>query len=146
MNMVWRARGFQVTCHLSRVSLVTCVTCLMSSCCLDALNTNIHTFEVAPAFIAIEHSLLGYIRQLFGWGLEEGDGIFNPGGSMSNFYGMLLARHHLFPELKTKGLFGTKPLVAFTSEESHYSIVKGANLLGLGVDNVVKVKTDKGEQ
>ena len=100
---------------------------------------------MAPAFIAIEHSLLGYIRQLFGWGLEEGDGIFNPGGSMSNFYGMLLARHHLFPELKTKGLFGAKPLVAFTSEESHYSIVKGANLLGLGVDNVVKVKTDKGE-
>ena len=114
--------------------------------CLDALNTNIHTFEVAPAFIAIEHSLLGYIRQLFGWGLEEGDGIFNPGGSMSNFYGMLLARHHLFPELKSKGLFGTKPLVAFTSEESHYSIVKGANLLGLGVENVVKVKTDKGER
>ena len=65
---------------------------------------------------------------------------------MSNFYGMLLARHHLFPELKTKGLFGAKPLVAFTSEESHYSIVKGANLIGLGVENVVKVKTDKGER
>ena len=64
---------------------------------------------------------------------------------MSNFYGMLLARHHLFPELKSKGLFGSKPLVAFTSEESHYSIVKGANLIGLGVENVVKVKTDKGE-
>ena len=29
----------------------------------DALNTNIHTFEVAPAFIAIEHSLLAYIWQ-----------------------------------------------------------------------------------
>jgi len=110
----------------------------------DALNTNIHTFEVAPAFIAIEHHLLGYIKQLFGWKSNEGDGIFNPGGSMSNFYGMMLARHHLFPELKSKGMFGHKPLVAFTSEESHYSIVKGANMLGLGVNNVVKVKTDKG--
>ena len=75
----------------------------------------------------------------------QGDGIFNPGGSMSNFYGMLLARHHLYPELKTRGLFGPPPLVALTSEESHYSIVKGANLLGLGVDNVVKVKTDTGK-
>ena len=37
----------------------------------DALNTNIHTFEVAPAFIAIEHHLLGYIRQLFGWTSEQ---------------------------------------------------------------------------
>ena len=30
----------------------------------DALNTNIHTFEVAPAFIAIEHSLLAYSLHL----------------------------------------------------------------------------------
>ena len=63
---------------------------------------------------------------------------------MSNFYGMMLARHSMFPDLKTKGMFGHKPLVAFTSEESHYSIVKGANMLGLGVNNVVKVKTDRG--
>ena len=54
-------------------------------------------------------------------------------------YGMMLARHAKYPDLKSSGLFGQKPLVAFTSEESHYSIVKGANLLGLGVDNVVKV-------
>jgi hypothetical protein len=31
------------------------------------------------------------------------------------------------PEAKSKGLFGAKPLVVFTSEESHYSIVNGAN-------------------
>ena len=111
----------------------------------DALNTNIHTFEVAPAFIVVEHHLLGYIRKLFGWSSEEGDGIFNPGGSMSNFYGMMLARHHLFPDIKRKGLSGHPPLVAFTSQESHYSIVKGANWLGLGVDNVVKVKCDEGK-
>merc|ERR1711892_230432 len=109
----------------------------------DALNTNIHTFEVAPAFIIIEHHVLGYIRRLFGWG-DQGDGIFSPGGSMSNMYGMMCGRHCKFPELKTKGLFGHPPLVAFTSEESHYSIVKGANWLGMGVENVVKVKTDEG--
>ena len=89
------------------------------------LNTNIHTFEVAPAFIVVEHHLLGYIRKLFGWRVEEGDGIFNPGGSMSNFYGLMLARHHLFPDIKRKGLSGHPPLVAFTSEESHYSILSG---------------------
>ena len=65
---------------------------------------------------------------------------------MSNFYGMMLARHHLFPELKRIGLSGHPPLVAFTSEESHYSISKGANWLGLGVDNVVKVKCDHGNK
>ena len=54
-------------------------------------------------------------------------------------YGMMLARHAKYPDLKSSGLFGQKPLVAFTSDESHYSIVKGANWLGIGVDNVVKV-------
>jgi hypothetical protein len=39
----------------------------------------------------------------------------------------VLARYRLTPEAKSKGLFGAKPLVVFTSEESHYSIVKGAN-------------------
>merc|ERR1719186_406752 len=58
---------------------------------------------------------------------------------------MMLARHHKFPQIKTAGLTGLAgPLVCFTSEESHYSIVKGANWLGLGVDNVVKVGTDAG--
>jgi len=109
----------------------------------DSLNTNNHTFEVAPAFIIIERSVLAYIRNLFGWG-DQGDGIFCPGGSLSNMYGMMLARHKFFPEIKKTGLAGHLPLVAFTSEESHYSIVKGANWLGLGVDNVVKIKTDSG--
>ena len=39
----------------------------------------------------------------------------------------VLARYRLMPDCKTKGLFGAKPLVVYTSEESHYSIVKGAN-------------------
>ena len=30
----------------------------------------------------------------------QGDGIFSPGGSLSNMYGMMLARHNAFPEIK----------------------------------------------
>merc|ERR1712127_628003 len=56
----------------------------------------------------------------------------------------MLARHRAFPEIKRSGLSGVPPLVALTSQESHYSIVKGANWLGLGVENVVKVKVDAG--
>ena len=55
---------------------------------------------------------------------------------------MTLAKHFKCPELKTLGLFGSKPLVVFTSAEFHYSITKGANWLGLGLDNVIKIPTD----
>ncbi len=62
---------------------------------------------------------------------------------MPTRYGMVLARHFKYPETKTKGLRCLDgDLVAFTSEESHYSIAKGANWLGMGVEGVVKVKTD----
>ena len=60
-------------------------------------------------------------------------------------YGLMLARHQLAPDIKSRGLSAfDKPLVVFTSEDSHYSVLKGANWLGIGTDNVVKIKTDQG--
>ena len=43
--------------------------------------------------------------------------IVSVGGSMSNMYGMVLARYKAVPESKTKGLSGQQTLVAFTSED-----------------------------
>ena len=66
-----------------------------------------------------------------------------PGGSFANFYAMVLARHHKFPEVKEKGIQGYPPMKIFTSEHSHYSISKAAITLGLGLNSVIKVSTDK---
>ncbi|XP_064091180.1 cysteine sulfinic acid decarboxylase-like [Macrobrachium nipponense] len=107
---------------------------------VEALNTNQYTFEVAPVFIVVERYVIGELISLFGWG--AGDGIFAPGGSISNMYAMAVARYRQNPEVKCKGVFGMKPLVAFTSDQSHYSITKSAHWLGLGLDNVVTVPTD----
>ena len=57
-------------------------------------------------------------------------------------YGMVLAKQWKHPELKSLGLFGSKPLVVFTSAECHYSITKGANWLGFGLENVIKIPVD----
>ncbi|KAG7154176.1 Acidic amino acid decarboxylase GADL1-like 1, partial [Homarus americanus] len=63
-------------------------------------------------------------------------------GSISNLCAMMLARHNKNPDIKQSGIFNLKPLVAFTSDQSHYSIKKGGSILGLGMDNVVLVQTD----
>lgn len=39
------------------------------------------------------------------------------GGSMSNMYGLVIARFNKYPEVKTKGVARLGSLVAFTSEE-----------------------------
>nr|CAD7453869.1 unnamed protein product [Timema tahoe] len=99
----------------------------------EALNTNQHTFEVSPVFTLVEDAMLKHILKFVGY--EDGDGIFSPGGSMSNMYGMVLARYRFMPKTKTKGIFQLPPLVVFVSEE-------GAHWLGIGTDNVIKVLTD----
>ncbi|XP_023218241.1 cysteine sulfinic acid decarboxylase-like [Centruroides sculpturatus] len=106
----------------------------------EALNTTQTTYEVASVFTLLERALLDHLRRLIGW--ETGDGIFCPGGSLANMYGMALARYKLFPSVKEKGVRYLPPLVTFVSDEGHYSIVKGQNFLGMGTETVVRVKTD----
>ncbi|XP_046397903.1 cysteine sulfinic acid decarboxylase-like [Ischnura elegans] len=107
----------------------------------EALNTNQYTFEVAPSFTLAEKAVLQKCLKLFNLP-ENGDGIFAPGGSMSNMYSMVLARHHACPEARAKGLQQCPPLVAFASQDAHYSLRKGANWLGIGTDNIIGVPTD----
>ncbi|GFT23797.1 cysteine sulfinic acid decarboxylase [Nephila pilipes] len=106
----------------------------------EALNTNQTTYEVAPVFVLLEKALLDAMIQLVGW--EDGEGIFCPGGSMANMYGMSLGRFHVNPAVKTKGIRDLPPLTCFISEEAHYSVKKGALFLGLGTDSVILVPTD----
>ncbi|XP_042208140.1 cysteine sulfinic acid decarboxylase-like isoform X2 [Homarus americanus] len=107
---------------------------------MEAFNTNQINYDFAPVFTLMETHLVGVMARMFGW--QEGDGIFCPGGSISNLCAMMLARHNKNPDIKQSGIFNLKPLVAFTSDQSHYSIKKGGSILGLGMDNVVLVQTD----
>ena len=81
------------------------------------VNTNVFTFEMAPVFSTMEMEVLHQIRSLVGWSGGEGDGIFSPGGSISNLYGLMLARHHKFPESKKKGVHSLPQLAVFCSEQ-----------------------------
>jgi glutamate/tyrosine decarboxylase-like PLP-dependent enzyme len=77
------------------------------------------TYEVAPVYNLIEEVTLTKMRHIIGW-TEPGDGLFNPGGSVSNLYAVQIAKHHFFPRTKTEGLFNMPKLVVFTS--SHVRI------------------------
>uniref|UniRef100_UPI00398ED79F glutamate decarboxylase 1-like n=1 Tax=Pristiophorus japonicus TaxID=55135 RepID=UPI00398ED79F len=103
-------------------------------------NTNMFTYEIAPVFITIEEILLKKMFRMVGWSHHEADGIFLPGGAMSNLYSILVARYKRFPEVKTQGVASLPRLVLFTSQLSHYSITKAAGVLGFGTDNVILVK------
>eukprot|EP00451_Oxyrrhis_marina_P010714 CAMPEP_0204320058 /NCGR_PEP_ID=MMETSP0469-20131031/7448_1 /ASSEMBLY_ACC=CAM_ASM_000384 /TAXON_ID=2969 /ORGANISM="Oxyrrhis marina" /LENGTH=525 /DNA_ID=CAMNT_0051301309 /DNA_START=29 /DNA_END=1606 /DNA_ORIENTATION=+ len=105
---------------------------------------NVHTYEAAPVFSMIEKSTLAKLARL--WQGTTGpaadpvhEGLFVPGGSIANLYGMLLARYWKRPSTRNEGTHGGKKLVGFTSSESHYSWQKCAMMTGLGLENMVKV-------
>ena len=111
----------------------------------STLNANVHTFEVAPVLTEIEKAVLAKTARMW---LAPGspaatpahDGLIVPGGSLANMYSMILARDRVEPDARNKGNSGR--LVAFCSEQSHYSYRKSALVMGIGMDNMIKVKCD----
>ena len=79
-------------------------------------NANMFTYEIAPVFIMMEHEVLLKMRDIIGW--SEGDSILAPGGSISNMYAIIIARHKLFPDHKEKGMMAlaSQP-VCYTSKD-----------------------------
>eukprot|EP00057_Strongylocentrotus_purpuratus_P033333 XP_791030.3 PREDICTED: cysteine sulfinic acid decarboxylase [Strongylocentrotus purpuratus] len=106
----------------------------------DSLNTSQYTFDNAPVFTLMEHEVLGKIRDLCGF--ESGDGILTPGGTLANLFAVNLARYRINPDFRKQGIYGSKPMKIFVSDQSHYSFVKGAVFMGIGTDNLVVIPTD----
>lgn len=97
---------------------------------------------MAPVFCLMENYLIQEInRRYLQW--PKIDGLFTPGGSFANLYGLLCSRFHKFPNTKDYGIKDLPQMVVFTSERSHYSIEKGAIMMGIGRKNVVNVPADR---
>ncbi len=98
------------------------------------LNISMYTYKVAGPHVGIEIELINKICQMIGYPAEESGGTFAPGGSMSNFMSVIMARDHYDADIKLQGV--SKKLIIYTSAEAHYSIAKNATFAGIGRDNV----------
>ncbi len=107
-------------------------------------NSTMHTYQMAPVATLMEIEIIRKLNQLIGF--NDGDGIMVSGGTMANMIGMMLARYKICPDIKQNGLSSQPPLVAYVSQLSHYSYQKGANLLGIGAENLVAVEADENGQ
>lgn len=105
------------------------------------LNNSMYTFKVAGLQILIEQEVIAEMLRLAG--LTRGEGIFCPGGSISNLVAMLAARHFALPEAREDGLHPSAPLRVYASDQAHYSITKNAGILGYGRHNVRLIPTDE---
>ncbi len=107
----------------------------------SVLNSSMYSFEMAPVFSVMEWKILELLSGHIGW--QTFDGLFCPGGSITNLYCLLISRHHKFPEVNKVGMKNLPDFVVFTSELGHYSYNKSANVIGIGDDNIIKIPTDE---
>ena len=106
-------------------------------------NANMHTYQMSPVATLMEQELINQWNRLVGFTSDAntGDGVMVSGGSQANLIAMMMARHQVCPELRSKG-FGGQVLVAFVSDQAHYSAQKAANVLGIGTENLIAVASD----
>ncbi len=108
------------------------------------LNISMYTYKVGGPHVGIEVEVLQQICSRIGYPTETSGGTFAPGGSMSNFMSMLMARDAYDSEIQHKGV--RKQLVLYTSVDAHYSIAKNASFSGVGKGNVRYIDVnDKGQ-
>lgn len=104
------------------------------------LNNSMYTYKAAGAHIGVEKVILREICNMIGWD-ENSDGTIAPGGSMTNFMAMLMARDSASSKVIQQGM--QQKMIVYTSKESHYSIPKNATFCGIGRDNVRYIPTDE---
>ncbi|WP_086931661.1 aminotransferase class V-fold PLP-dependent enzyme [Agarilytica rhodophyticola] len=131
---------------------------------LIALNQNLVKIETSKAFTFIERQVLAMLHKLCFNALQYDSisqsaqtvlGVFTGGGTVSNITALWCARNHALlktgiakEDLQKKGSVvaaleaGFSDCVIIASPLAHYSLKKAASLLGIGENNVIRVKQD----
>jgi sulfinoalanine decarboxylase/sulfinoalanine decarboxylase/aspartate 1-decarboxylase len=104
------------------------------------LNNSMATYKIAGPQVAVEKEILSQVYNLIGYDNNAG-GTLPTGGSMSNFMSLIMARDKVNIEIKEKGI--SQKLVAYTSENAHYSLAKNASFSGIGKENIRHIKSDE---
>jgi L-2,4-diaminobutyrate decarboxylase len=99
-----------------------------------AVNSSLDTWDQSAGATLIERRLVAWTADRLGFG-PDADGVFTSGGSQSNLQALLLARESAPTSDLTR-------LRVLSSVDSHFSLVKSAQLLGLGRSAVVGVAVD----
>ena len=130
-----------------------------------ALNQNLVKIETSKAFTPLERQVLGMLHgmvyerepEFYQENLHNSRralGSFCSGGTTANISALWVARNKLlkpksgFDGLAKEGLpaalkaYGYDSLAIVVSERGHYSLSKAADVLGIGRNNVIPVKTD----
>jgi glutamate/tyrosine decarboxylase-like PLP-dependent enzyme len=128
--------------YIGHMDSIPALWAIMGDYIASALNNNLLSLETSPLITQLEYSMTNQFSALFGLPNSAG-GVMLSGGTLSNLQALLVARNTKL-KIKNGNIFSLKKEpVIFTSEHSHTSIQKIGMMMGIGTENVLKIKTDK---
>lgn len=105
-----------------------------------AINQNVTKWHLSPSMTEMDKRVIQWAAEITGFGENVG-GFIGSSGSSANLDGLTVARNIFFEKnnLRKKGLFGHQPFIVYCSTETHNSIDKSIQLLGIGSDHLRKI-------
>jgi glutamate/tyrosine decarboxylase-like PLP-dependent enzyme len=108
----------------------------------SALNQNCAAWRQSPSATAVEVRVVRWLCELIGYG-ERSFGTLTSGGSEANLVALKCARDAVAGGASSHGLTGDDaPLRVYASEQCHFSLVKGVDVLGIGRHNLRTIASD----
>ena len=109
----------------------------------STINQNVAKWHLAPAISEIDKRVVQWASDLIGFGNSAG-GFIGSSGSSANLDGLTVARNIYFEKngVRENGLFGMKPFVVYCSDETHNSVDKAVQLLGIGAKQLRRIATN----
>jgi len=104
-----------------------------------ALNQSVAVFEMSPVGTVLEHQVISWLCALVGFPSQSG-GTLTSGGTEATFTGLLAARAAALPDAWTNGV-GADPPVLLCGEHAHYAVTRAGAQLGIGMRNVLAVRS-----
>jgi glutamate/tyrosine decarboxylase-like PLP-dependent enzyme len=124
--------------YIGHMDSVSNIYAILGEMIAAAINNNMLSLEMSPFLTQLEYGLIKEFCDLFGLSKNSG-GIIVSGGSLANLQALIIARNHTL-NLQGGCLIGVNQTpVILCSELAHASISKAAMLMGIGVQNVIKV-------
>ncbi len=107
-----------------------------------AINANLGGREHSPVYV--ERTVIDWCKRIFSFP-ETSSGLLVSGTSMANTLAVAVARNHHCPvDVREEGLTAlSKKMVGYTSTESHCSVAKAFEFLGLGRNQLRKIPVNQ---
>lgn len=107
-----------------------------------SLNQNNLKWHSSPVSTELERLVMRWVAEFIGYP-KNSAGVLLSGGSVANFNCLAVARKVKAPaDVSDEGLYGSKPMTVYVSEEGHSSFDKAMDMLGLGKNYLRKVPVD----